>query len=84
MGGPKRSQTTTAGGDLKEEASSGAQPRKSSSSGSRGVAPASPLLGNANNPNKADIPDRKKGTAAPGVSLHPASPHQIPSLALTC
>ncbi|XP_031437413.1 MAP/microtubule affinity-regulating kinase 3 isoform X3 [Clupea harengus] len=66
VGGPKRSQTTTAGGDLKEEASSGAQPRKSSSSGSRGVAPASPLLGNANNPNKADIPDRKKGTAAPG------------------
>uniref|UniRef100_A0A8C5CCM9 non-specific serine/threonine protein kinase n=1 Tax=Gadus morhua TaxID=8049 RepID=A0A8C5CCM9_GADMO len=30
-------------------------------SSSRSAPPASPLLGNANNPNKADIPDRKKG-----------------------
>ncbi|XP_072539046.1 MAP/microtubule affinity-regulating kinase 3 isoform X9 [Salminus brasiliensis] len=61
---PKRSQTTTADGEHKEESS--AQPRKSSSSGSRGMAPPSPMLGNANNPNKADIPDRKKGSTAPG------------------
>ncbi|XP_076129442.1 MAP/microtubule affinity-regulating kinase 3 isoform X2 [Alosa pseudoharengus] len=68
VGHPKRSQTV-ADSDLKEEAASGAQPRKSSSSGSRGMAPPSPLLGSANNPNKADIPDRKKGTAAPGSTV---------------
>ncbi|KAL8168916.1 UNVERIFIED_CONTAM: MAP/microtubule affinity-regulating kinase 3 [Gekko kuhli] len=57
---PKRSQTSTADGDLKEE-------RKSSNSaaGGRGIAPASPMLGNASNPNKADIPERKKSSAAP-------------------
>lgn len=66
VGYPKRSQTTTADNEHKEDTS--AQPRKSSSSGSRGMAPPSPLLGNANNPNKADIPDRKKGSTAPGVS----------------
>ncbi|KAJ8356456.1 hypothetical protein SKAU_G00192500 [Synaphobranchus kaupii] len=60
-GYPKRSQTSTADNDLKEEG--GAQPRKSSSSGGRGVAPNSPQLGNANNPNKGDIPDRKKGSS---------------------
>ncbi|KAF4070782.1 hypothetical protein AMELA_G00277520 [Ameiurus melas] len=64
VGHPKRSQTTTADNEHKEESS--AQPRKSSSSGSRGMAPPSPLLGNANNPNKADIPDRKKASTAPG------------------
>ncbi|KAF7690342.1 hypothetical protein HF521_012146 [Silurus meridionalis] len=63
-GYPKRSQTTAAENEHKEESS--AQPRKSSSSGSRGMAPPSPLLGNANNPNKADIPDRKKASTAPG------------------
>ncbi|XP_058843921.1 MAP/microtubule affinity-regulating kinase 3 isoform X6 [Acipenser ruthenus] len=61
---PKRSQTSTTDNDLKEEAG---QTRKSSSSagGGRGGAPASPMLGNASNPNKADIPDRKKGSAVP-------------------
>uniref|UniRef100_A0A673I9G5 non-specific serine/threonine protein kinase n=1 Tax=Sinocyclocheilus rhinocerous TaxID=307959 RepID=A0A673I9G5_9TELE len=58
VGYPKRSQTTSAESDHKEEGS--AQARKSSSSGSRGMAPPSPMLGNANNPNKADIPDHKK------------------------
>lgn len=72
MGYPKRSQTTSAESDHKEEGS--AQARKSSSSGSRGMAPPSPMLGNANNPNKADIPDRKKSAGAPGVSwYHPKS-----------
>ncbi|XP_034145863.1 MAP/microtubule affinity-regulating kinase 3 isoform X3 [Esox lucius] len=66
---PKRSQTTSAdNGDHKEDA--GAQPRRSGSSGGRsGGAPASPLLGNANNPNKADIPDRKKGSTTPTSSV---------------
>ncbi len=72
MGQPKRSQTTSAESDHKEEGS--AQARKSSSSGSRGMAPPSPMLGNANNPNKADIPDHKKSAGAPGVSwYHPKS-----------
>ncbi|XP_034091113.1 MAP/microtubule affinity-regulating kinase 3a isoform X3 [Gymnodraco acuticeps] len=54
---PKRSQTTTAENSAKEEG--GVQLRKPSTPGGR--PPASPLLGNANNPNKADIPDRRKG-----------------------
>uniref|UniRef100_A0A8C1VWT3 non-specific serine/threonine protein kinase n=1 Tax=Cyprinus carpio TaxID=7962 RepID=A0A8C1VWT3_CYPCA len=68
VGYPKRSQTTSAESDHKEEGS--AQARKSSSSGSRGMAPPSPMLGNANNPNKADIPDRKKSAGAPGVIFY--------------
>ncbi|XP_034418688.1 MAP/microtubule affinity-regulating kinase 3a isoform X2 [Cyclopterus lumpus] len=67
---PKRSQTTTAESSTKEEG--GVQLRKPSTPGSRGAPPASPLLGNANNPNKADIPDRRKG-AATGPSNNPAS-----------
>ncbi|XP_029315890.1 MAP/microtubule affinity-regulating kinase 3a isoform X24 [Cottoperca gobio] len=67
---PKRSQTTTAENSAKEE--SGVQLRKPSTPGSRGAPPASPLLGNANNPNKADIPDRRKG-ATTGPSNNTAS-----------
>uniref|UniRef100_A0A671DZ71 non-specific serine/threonine protein kinase n=1 Tax=Rhinolophus ferrumequinum TaxID=59479 RepID=A0A671DZ71_RHIFE len=61
---PKRSQTSTADGDLKED---GIPSRKSSGSavGGKGIAPASPMLGNASNPNKADIPERKKSSAVP-------------------
>ncbi|XP_039597992.1 MAP/microtubule affinity-regulating kinase 3a isoform X6 [Polypterus senegalus] len=61
---PKRSQTSNADNDLKEE---GVQVRKSGSSAvsGRGVAPPSPMLGNAGNPNKADIPDRKKSSTVP-------------------
>lgn len=67
MAYPKRSQTSTTDSDLKEE---GIQSRKSSSSAvaGRGIAPASPMLGNASNPNKADIPERKKSSAVPSVS----------------
>ncbi|XP_070403045.1 MAP/microtubule affinity-regulating kinase 3a isoform X23 [Nothobranchius furzeri] len=67
---PKRSQTTTAESSMKEEG--GVQLRKPSTPGSRGAPPSSPLLGNANNPNKADIPDRRKG-AATGLSINTAS-----------
>ncbi|XP_004554782.1 MAP/microtubule affinity-regulating kinase 3a isoform X11 [Maylandia zebra] len=64
MAHPKRSQTTTAENSVKEEG--GVQLRKPSIPGTRGAPPSSPLLGNANNPNKADIPDRRKGaTTAP-------------------
>ncbi|KAL0963170.1 hypothetical protein UPYG_G00350650 [Umbra pygmaea] len=69
VGYPKRSQTTfTDSVDHKEDVV--AQPRRSCSSGGRsGGAPASPLLGNANNPNKADIPDHKKGSTTPSSSV---------------
>uniref|UniRef100_A0A8C5HS72 MAP/microtubule affinity-regulating kinase 3 n=1 Tax=Gouania willdenowi TaxID=441366 RepID=A0A8C5HS72_GOUWI len=68
---PKRSQTTTAENSTKEEG--GVQLRKPSTGSSRGGAPpSSPLLGNANNPNKADIPDRRKG-ATTGPSNNSAS-----------
>ncbi|CAD7688509.1 unnamed protein product [Nyctereutes procyonoides] len=61
---PKRSQTSTADSDLKED---GIPSRKSSGSavGGKGIAPASPMLGNASNPNKADIPERKKSSTVP-------------------
>ncbi|KAH0514095.1 MAP/microtubule affinity-regulating kinase 3 [Microtus ochrogaster] len=61
---PKRSQTSTADSDLKED---GIPSRKSSGTavGGKGIAPASPMLGNASNPNKADIPERKKSPAVP-------------------
>ncbi|XP_015243264.1 MAP/microtubule affinity-regulating kinase 3-like isoform X4 [Cyprinodon tularosa] len=70
MAHPKRSQTTTGDNSVKEEG--GAPIRKPSSAGSRGGQPSSPLLGSANNPNKADIPDRKKG-ATTGPSNNSAS-----------
>uniref|UniRef100_A0A667Z549 non-specific serine/threonine protein kinase n=1 Tax=Myripristis murdjan TaxID=586833 RepID=A0A667Z549_9TELE len=69
-GHPKRSQTTTAENNVKEEG--GVQLRKPGTPGSRGAPPSSPLLGSANNPNKADIPDRKKG-ATTGPSNNTAS-----------
>uniref|UniRef100_H2SX28 MAP/microtubule affinity-regulating kinase 3 n=1 Tax=Takifugu rubripes TaxID=31033 RepID=H2SX28_TAKRU len=40
-----------------------AHPKRSQTS--TGAPPSSPLLGNANNPNKADIPDRRKGVNNP-------------------
>ncbi|KAL9849024.1 MAP/microtubule affinity-regulating kinase 3 isoform 14-T14 [Geothlypis trichas] len=69
---PKRSQTSTTDSDLKEE---GIQSRKSSSSAvaGRGIAPASPMLGNASNPNKADIPERKKSSAVPSNNTTPGA-----------
>ncbi|XP_008047815.1 MAP/microtubule affinity-regulating kinase 3 isoform X8 [Carlito syrichta] len=58
---PKRSQTSTTDSDLKED---GISSRKSGGTavGGKGIAPASPMLGNASNPNKADIPERKKSS----------------------
>ncbi|XP_023850136.1 MAP/microtubule affinity-regulating kinase 3 isoform X10 [Salvelinus sp. IW2-2015] len=58
-GYPKRSQTSTVENNIKEEG--GVQLRKPNTPGGRSVPPSSPLLGNANNPNKADIPNGKKG-----------------------
>ncbi|XP_054423726.1 MAP/microtubule affinity-regulating kinase 3 isoform X4 [Pteronotus mesoamericanus] len=61
---PKRSQTSTADGDLKEDGAPSRRPG-GSTAGGKGIAPASPMLGNASNPNKADIPERKTGSAVP-------------------
>ncbi|XP_059907441.1 MAP/microtubule affinity-regulating kinase 3a isoform X2 [Gadus macrocephalus] len=67
---PKRSQTTVGEGQeeggvaLRKPSSASSTSSTSARTGlssSRSAPPASPLLGNANNPNKADIPDRKKG-----------------------
>ncbi|KAF7649397.1 hypothetical protein LDENG_00141750 [Lucifuga dentata] len=66
-GHPKRSQTTAENG-AKDEV----QHRKPTALGTRAAPPSSPLLGNANNPNKADIPDRRKGTTT-GPSNNTAS-----------
>lgn len=65
---PRRSQTTaTAAGvegpEGKQDAGVVAQNRKSSPSET-----GSPLLGNANNPNMADIPERRRTSATPSVS----------------
>uniref|UniRef100_A0A8D2ZYB3 non-specific serine/threonine protein kinase n=1 Tax=Scophthalmus maximus TaxID=52904 RepID=A0A8D2ZYB3_SCOMX len=68
---PKRSQTTTAENSTKEEG--GVQLRKPGTPGSRGAPPASPLLGNANNPNKADIPDRFSLSLSLSLQNNPAS-----------
>uniref|UniRef100_A0A8C5HSK9 non-specific serine/threonine protein kinase n=1 Tax=Gouania willdenowi TaxID=441366 RepID=A0A8C5HSK9_GOUWI len=74
---PKRSQTTTAENSTKEEG--GVQLRKPSTGSSRGGAPpSSPLLGNANNPNKADIPDRRKGQTSL-LKHSPSSPDNHPN-----
>uniref|UniRef100_A0A8C3W6B1 non-specific serine/threonine protein kinase n=1 Tax=Catagonus wagneri TaxID=51154 RepID=A0A8C3W6B1_9CETA len=61
---PKRSQTSTADSDLKEDGIPSRKPG-GSAVGGKGIAPASPMLGNASNPNKADIPERKKSSTVP-------------------
>ncbi|KTF82826.1 hypothetical protein cypCar_00011325 [Cyprinus carpio] len=71
---PKRSPTSTGEGDLKEER---LPSRKSSCSvvGSRSIPPSSPMVSSANNPNKAEIPDRRKDINA--------TTNNIPSIAMT-
>lgn len=61
----KKTVPGTADGDVKQEG--GVTARKPPSH-----SPPSPLLGNANNPNKTEIPERKRGsTITPNVSLLP-------------
>ncbi|XP_066519712.1 MAP/microtubule affinity-regulating kinase 4 isoform X2 [Hoplias malabaricus] len=59
---PKRSPTSAADSDLKEERLA---TRKASCSvvGSRSIPPSSPMVSTASNPNKAEIPDRRKDVA---------------------
>ncbi|KAK9394227.1 MAP/microtubule affinity-regulating kinase 4 [Crotalus adamanteus] len=61
---PKRSPTSAGDGELKEERMPS---RKASgsvvSSGRGGLPPSSPMVSSANNPNKSEIPDRRKDSA---------------------
>ncbi|XP_067875071.1 MAP/microtubule affinity-regulating kinase 3-like isoform X2 [Heterodontus francisci] len=72
---PKRSQTSTADNDLKEERipSRKVTGGTVTSGGSRGGAPpSSPMVSSANNPNKSEIPDRRKVTGPTNNNI-PAS-----------
>lgn len=64
---PKRSPTGGADRELRE---SRMPPRKASCSvmGSRSLPPSSPMVSTANNPNKAEIPERRKDMTATTVS----------------
>ncbi|XP_059807399.1 MAP/microtubule affinity-regulating kinase 4-like isoform X2 [Hypanus sabinus] len=71
---PKRSQTSTADHELKEERIpsrklTGAAVTSSSRSG---VPPSSPMVSSANNPNKSEIPDRRKVSGSTNNNI-PAS-----------
>ncbi|XP_034973570.1 MAP/microtubule affinity-regulating kinase 4 isoform X6 [Zootoca vivipara] len=61
---PKRSPTSTGDGELKEDRMPS---RKAScsvvSNSGRGIPPSSPMVSSANNPNKSEIPDRRKDSA---------------------
>uniref|UniRef100_H3B4E0 non-specific serine/threonine protein kinase n=1 Tax=Latimeria chalumnae TaxID=7897 RepID=H3B4E0_LATCH len=60
---PKRSPTSTGEGDLKEERLPSRKASCSMVSSSRVLPPSSPMVSSANNPNKSEIPDRRKDTA---------------------
>ena len=65
---PKRSPTSTGDRELRE----GRMPsRKASCSvmGSHSLPPSSPMVSSANNPNKSEIPDRRKEMTATTVSV---------------
>lgn len=64
---PKRSPTSTGDRELREGRM---PPRKASCSvmGSRSLPPSSPMVSSANNPNKSEIPDRRKDMTATTVS----------------
>ncbi|ETE69248.1 MAP/microtubule affinity-regulating kinase 3 [Ophiophagus hannah] len=70
---PKRSQTSTTDNDLKEEGIPSRKSSSSSAAGGKGIAPASPMLGNASNPNKADIPERKRSSVTPNSNTTPGA-----------
>lgn len=68
---PKRSPTSTGDRELRE----GRMPsRKASCSvmGSHSLPPSSPMVSSANNPNKSEIPDRRKDMTATTVSHTPS------------
>uniref|UniRef100_A0A8D2KXF7 MAP/microtubule affinity-regulating kinase 3 n=1 Tax=Varanus komodoensis TaxID=61221 RepID=A0A8D2KXF7_VARKO len=60
---PKRSPTSTGDGELKEERMPSRKASCSVVSSGRGIPPSSPMVSSANNPNKSEIPDRRKDSA---------------------
>lgn len=78
---PKRSPTSTGEAELKEERLPGRKASCSAAgSGSRGLPPSSPMVSSAHNPNKAEIPERRKDSTSTPVSWgvlggwHPGCP----------
>ena len=87
---PKRSPTSTGEAELKEERLPGRKASCSAAgSGSRGLPPSSPMVSSAHNPNKAEIPERRKDSTSTPVSWgvlrgwHPGCPCLWPSLSVT-
>lgn len=66
---PKRSPTSTGEAELKEERLPSRKASCSTAgSGSRGLPPSSPMVSSAHNPNKAEIPERRKDSTSTPVS----------------
>uniref|UniRef100_A0A8B9QYK9 non-specific serine/threonine protein kinase n=1 Tax=Apteryx owenii TaxID=8824 RepID=A0A8B9QYK9_APTOW len=61
---PKRSPTSAGDAELKEERLPARRASGSVGGAGRGVPPSSPMVSSANNPNKAEIPERHKDGAA--------------------
>ncbi|XP_036914353.1 MAP/microtubule affinity-regulating kinase 4 isoform X1 [Sturnira hondurensis] len=70
---PKRSPTSTGEAELKEERLPSRKASCSAAgSGSRGLPPSSPMVSSAHNPNKAEIPERRKDSTSTPSSLPPS------------
>ncbi|XP_036201902.1 MAP/microtubule affinity-regulating kinase 4 isoform X3 [Myotis myotis] len=70
---PKRSPTSTGEAELKEERLPSRKASCSTAgSGSRGLPPSSPMVSSAHNPNKAEIPERRKDSASTPNNLPPS------------
>ncbi|XP_034842645.1 MAP/microtubule affinity-regulating kinase 4 isoform X3 [Mirounga leonina] len=70
---PKRSPTSTGEAELKEERLPGRKAGCSAAgSGSRGLPPSSPMVSSAHNPNKAEIPERRKDSTSTPNNLPPS------------
>ncbi|XP_008589700.1 PREDICTED: MAP/microtubule affinity-regulating kinase 4 [Galeopterus variegatus] len=70
---PKRSPTSTGEAELKEERLPGRKASCSTAgSGSRGLPPSSPMVSSAHNPNKAEIPERRKDSTSTPNNLPPS------------
>lgn len=66
---PKRSPTSMGEAELKEERLPSRKASCSAAgSGSRGLPPSSPMVSSAHNPNKAEIPERRKDSTSTPVS----------------
>uniref|UniRef100_A0A8C0GXI7 non-specific serine/threonine protein kinase n=1 Tax=Chelonoidis abingdonii TaxID=106734 RepID=A0A8C0GXI7_CHEAB len=65
---PKRSPTSTGEAELKEERMPSRKASCSVVSSGRGIPPSSPMVSSANNPNKSEIPDRRKDSTINTVS----------------